>query len=160
MPVPAHITENKQVITEDKRRATENKRVVEGFLAAVNERRIEDFADYLTPDVVDHNKVIHGEEDRPGAAFEGFGQQLAAFGEFAVTAEQLIAEGETVVARLTVSGTHTGAHPRMPEPTHRSFSVEQIWIFTLRGSRIAEIRAVSDRLGMFLQLGWDWPTAG
>jgi len=25
---------------------------------------------------------------------------------------------------------------------------------------ITEIRAVSDRLSMFLQLGWDWPTAG
>jgi hypothetical protein len=25
---------------------------------------------------------------------------------------------------------------------------------------ITEIRAVSDRLGMFLQLGWDWPTVG
>jgi hypothetical protein len=25
---------------------------------------------------------------------------------------------------------------------------------------ITEIRAVSDRLGMFLQLGWDWPNAG
>jgi hypothetical protein len=25
---------------------------------------------------------------------------------------------------------------------------------------ITEIRAVSDRLGMFLQLGWDWPVIG
>ncbi|MDT0454740.1 hypothetical protein RM550_03160 [Streptomyces sp. DSM 41527] len=24
--------------------------------------------------------------------------------------------------------------------------------------RINEIRGVSDRLGLFLQLGWDWPT--
>ena len=47
----------------------------------------------------------------------------------------------------------------MPEPTHRAFEVEQIWIFTLRAGKIAEIRAVSDRLGMFLQAGWDWPTA-
>jgi hypothetical protein len=38
--------------------------------------------------------------------------------------------------------------------------VEQIWIFTLTDGLITEIRAVSDRLGMFLQLRWDWPTAG
>ncbi|ARF59667.1 ester cyclase [Streptomyces gilvosporeus] len=134
-----------------------NKRLIQGFIDAFNERRIDDFPDYLAADVIDHNKIIHGEEDRPGAAFDGFRQQLAAFGEFTAVAEQLIAEGETVVARLTVSGRHTGAHPRMPRPTHRTCSVEQIWIFTLREGRIAEIRAVSDRLGMFLQLGWDWP---
>ncbi len=72
--------------------------------------------------------------------------------------EDLIAEGNQVVARLLVSGTHVGAHPRMPEPTNRSFEVEQIWIFTVVDGKITEIRAVSDRLGMFLQLGWDWPT--
>ncbi|MGC4376660.1 hypothetical protein WD019_06915 [Fictibacillus sp. Mic-4] len=25
--------------------------------------------------------------------------------------------------------------------------------------KISQIRAVSDRLGLFLQLGWDWPEA-
>jgi hypothetical protein len=47
----------------------------------------------------------------------------------------------------------------MPSPTNRTFSVEQIWIFTVSKGRISEIRAVSDRLGMFAQLGWDWPVA-
>jgi len=64
--------------------------------------------------------VIHGEADEPGAAFDGFRQQLDAFGSAEMT-------------------------------------VEQIWISTMRDAKIAEIRAVSDRLGMFLQLGWDWP---
>jgi hypothetical protein len=48
----------------------------------------------------------------------------------------------------------------MPEPTGRDCDVEQIWIFTLTDGLITEIRAVSDRLGMFAQLGWDWPMAG
>jgi predicted ester cyclase len=74
--------------------------------------------------------------------------------------QELIAEGDQVVARLRVVGKHTGRHPRMPEPTGRDCDVEQIWIFTLTDGLITEIRAVSDRLGMFLQLGWDWPTAG
>jgi hypothetical protein len=65
-----------------------------------------------------------------------------------------------LVARLRVVGKHTGAHPRMPEPTGRDFDVEQSWIFTLADGLVTEIRAVSDRLGMFLQLGWDWPAAG
>ncbi|WP_251018480.1 hypothetical protein [Streptomyces sp. ISL-11] len=36
---------------------------------------------------------------------------------------------------------------------------EAIWIFTLAEARITGIRAVSDRLGLFLQLGWEWPQA-
>lgn len=38
--------------------------------------------------------------------------------------------------------------------------MEQIWVFTLTDGLVTEIRAVSDSLGMFLQLEWDWPTAG
>ncbi|GAA4257067.1 ester cyclase [Dactylosporangium darangshiense] len=136
-----------------------NKQVVDGFFRAVTERRIGDWGDYMAADAIDHNKIIFGEEDEPGAAFEGFRQQLEAFGEGGIFPQQLVAEGDTVVARVLVRGTHTGYHPRMPEPTGRSCEVEQIWILTLRDGRISEIRAVSDRLGMFLQLGWDWPKA-
>jgi ketosteroid isomerase-like protein len=38
-------------------------------------------------------------------------------------------------------------------------AIEQIWILTVRDGKISEVRTVSDRLGMFIQLGWDWPTA-
>ena len=136
-----------------------NKRAVSGFFAALNERRLAELPAYMAADVIDHNKIIFGEADEPGAAFDGFRQQLDAFGEGRLESAELIAEGDRVVARLTVSGVHTGYHPRMPAPTNRAFEVEQIWIFTMRDGRIGEIRAVSDRLGMFLQLGWDWPDA-
>ncbi|EMF01318.1 ester cyclase [Streptomyces mobaraensis NBRC 13819 = DSM 40847] len=135
------------------------KRLVADFLRAVEERRLGDLPRYLARDVVDHNKIIAGEPDEPGAAFEGIRRQLDAFGEFTVRTDGLLAEGDTVVARLTVGGRHTGEHPRMPRPTGRAFAVEQIWWFTVADGRISEIRAVSDRLGMFLQLGWDWPEA-
>ncbi|MFK4145065.1 ester cyclase [Streptomyces sp. NPDC004065] len=141
--------------------AVDGKQVVLAFITALNDRSRQDWVRHLAPDVIDHNKIIFGEEDTPGAAIEGFRQQLAAFStddpDDGFLVEQLIAEGEEVVARLRVRGVHTGRHPRMPEPTGRRCDVEQIWIFTVRAGRIAEIRAVSDRLGMFLQLGWDWP---
>jgi len=110
--------------------------------------------------VVDHNKIIHGEADEPGAAFEGIRQQLDALNPYHASVEELIAEDDRVVARITQRGTHTGPHPRMPQPTGRSFENEAIFVFTLVDGRIAEIRGVADRLGLFLQLGWDWPAAG
>ena len=146
----------------------DNKAAIAAFFDRLNQSVLdgsEDWAAYLSPQVIDHNKIIFGEADEPGAAIEGFRQQLAAFGPVSagtsgLLVQELIGEGNQVVARLRVVGKHVGAHPRMPEPTGRDCDVEQIWIFTLTDGLVTEIRAVSDRLGMFLQLGWDWPTAG
>jgi ketosteroid isomerase-like protein len=135
-----------------------NKQTIRGLFTAINKHDLTALPDYLAPDVVDHNKVIHGEEDTPGAAFEGFARQLAAFSEARMAPQEMIAEGDQVVVRLVASGVHTGFHPRMPEPTGRRFEVEQIWMFTLANGKVTEIRAVSDRLGLFAQLGWDWPS--
>ncbi|WP_234358059.1 ester cyclase [Streptomyces puniciscabiei] len=84
-------------------------------------------------------------------------RQSEALAPLTVRVDELIGEGDRVVARVTQRGVHSGAHPRMPEPTGRSFEIEAIWIFTLREGKIAEIRAVSDRLGLFAQLGWPLP---
>lgn len=137
----------------------DHKKTVRGFFEAVSERRLEDLPRFMAAGVVDHNKIIHGEADEPGAAFEGLRQQLAAFDPLTVQVDELLAEGDKVVARVTQRGVHRGTHPRMPEPTGRAFEVEAIWIFTLADGKISEIRAVSDRLGLFLQLGWPWPQA-
>ncbi|WP_198676234.1 ester cyclase [Kribbella monticola] len=135
----------------------DNKKAVLGFFEAVSDRRVEDLPQYVAQDVVDHNKIIHGEPDEPGAAFEGLRQQLAAFDPLTVQVEELIGEGDQVVARVIQRGVHSGTHPRMPEPTGRSFENEAIWILTLTEGKISGIRAVSDRLGLFFQLGWPWP---
>jgi ketosteroid isomerase-like protein len=137
----------------------DTKTVVERFFDAVTERRPDDLAEVMAADVIDHNKMIHGEPDEPGAAFDGIRAQLAAFDPLHMRVDELIADGDRVVARVTMTGTHTGTHPRMPRPTGRDFEIEAIFILTLADGKITEIRAVSDRLGMFAQLGWDWPTA-
>jgi predicted ester cyclase len=147
---------------------TDNKATITAFFNGLNQGALdgsEDWIPCLSPQVVDHNQIIFGEADEPGAAIDGFRQQLAAFGpadaeQSGMLVQELIGEGNQVVARLRVVGKHTGTHVRMPEPTSRDCDVEQIWIFTLTGGMITEIRAVSDRLSMFLQLGWDWPAVG
>jgi predicted ester cyclase len=147
---------------------TDNKTAIAAFFRSPQPGctgRVRGLGRLPVPQVIDHNKIIFGEADAPGAAIEGFRQQLAAFGpadtgESGMLVQELIGEGNRVVARLRVVGKHTGTHPRMPEPTDRDCDVEQIWIFTLTDGLITEIRAVSDRLTMFLQLGWDWPAIG
>ncbi|MGV4927059.1 ester cyclase (plasmid) [Streptomyces sp. BHT-5-2] len=137
---------------------SQHKQLVTDFFTALGEARIDDLGSYLAADVVDHNKIIHGEPDEPGAAFDAIAAQLAALAPYRARVDELIAEGDKVVARITQSGVSSGAHPRMPVPTGRSFENEAVFVFTVADGRISEIRGVSDRLGLFLQLGWNWPT--
>lgn len=59
-----------------------NKKVVEGLFQALNERRLDDLTQYIARDVIDYNKIVYGEADEPGAAFDGTRQQLSAFDPF------------------------------------------------------------------------------
>jgi hypothetical protein len=111
----------------------DNKTTIAAFFERLNQGVLdgsEDWAAYLSPQVVDHNKIIVGEADEPGAAIAGFRQQLAAFGpadtgQSGMLVQELIGDGGRVVARLRVVGKHTGSHPRMPEPTGRDFDVSR-----------------------------------
>ena len=64
--------------------AEANKQIIRSLFRAMNEHRTGDLPDYIAADVIDHNKIIHGEADEPGAAFDGFAQQLAAFHDIAM----------------------------------------------------------------------------
>ncbi|MFD0769841.1 ester cyclase [Bacillus sp. CGMCC 1.60114] len=77
-----------------------NKKVVENFFKVVNLRQPERLVEFMAKDVIDHNKIIYGEDDKPGAAFDGIRLQLAAFNPLHFHIEELIAENSRVVARI------------------------------------------------------------
>jgi steroid delta-isomerase-like uncharacterized protein len=70
--------------------------------------------------------------------------------------EDLISEGDNVVARLTFTGTHTGmlsVASRTLPATEKPFSVREIIIFRLVDGKIREVWPVWDRLSLLEQLG-------
>jgi steroid delta-isomerase-like uncharacterized protein len=77
---------------------------------------------------------------------------LRAFPDLHVAAEDMIAEGDKVVSRNTVTGTHRGDFKGMP-PTGRAVSYNEIFIFRFADGRIAEIWGVVDVLSQLRQLG-------
>jgi steroid delta-isomerase-like uncharacterized protein len=77
---------------------------------------------------------------------------LRAFPDLHVTVEDLIAEGDKVVIRNTVTGTHQGEYMGRP-PTGRSITYNEIFIFRFAGGRIAETWGVVDVLAQMRQLG-------
>jgi steroid delta-isomerase-like uncharacterized protein len=77
---------------------------------------------------------------------------LRAYPDLHVTVEDLIAEGDKVVCRNGVTGTHQGDYMGLP-PTGRSVTYSEIFIFRFEGGRIAETWGVVDVLAQLRQLG-------
>lgn len=76
----------------------------------------------------------------------------AAFPDFHNQVEQLVSEGNTVVARLTYSGTHAGDFQGIP-PTQRRIEYAGAAFFTVAGARIQSGWVLGDLYGLRRQLG-------
>ena len=81
-----------------------------------------------------------------------FARLRQAFPDLQVTVEDVIAEGDKVVARNTVTGTHQGEYLGLP-PTGRSIAYNEIFIFRFANGRIAETWGVVDVFSQLRQLG-------
>ncbi len=75
-----------------------------------------------------------------------------AFPDLHFTIVELVAEGDTVAGRVTMSGTHLGPFQGIP-PTGRSFEQAHMHFVRFRDGKAIEHRAVRDDLGMMRQLG-------
>ncbi len=76
----------------------------------------------------------------------------AAFSDAHYAIDDMIAEGEMVACRLTLSGTHDGEFRGFP-PTGRRFSVDHVHWHRLADGKLVERWAVRDDLGAAQQLG-------
>ena len=118
--------------------------ITKGDLSVADELMAEDF--------VDHNPA--GPNQGPGR--EGTKQLFAgrrlAFPDAAVAVEDQISEGDKVVSRLTITGTHQGEFMGIPA-TGKSFSIGAVAIFRIEGGKIVERWGQTDNIGMMQQLG-------
>ena len=96
---------------------------------------------------------------RPGDAPSGPAGQMAiaerfraAFPDLRLEVEAIVAEGDLVVARWTISGTHTGPWGNV-KATHRAVHFAGVNFFRVAHNTIAEIWNVRDDLGLREQIG-------
>jgi predicted ester cyclase len=108
-------------------------------------------ADELGTGYVEHTPA-------PGQApgIEGFKQMVqmfrGAFPDLRLKIEDLIAEGDRVVARMTTSGTHQGEFMGLA-PTGKRFTISEIHILRIANGKVLEHWGISDDFGMLQQLG-------
>jgi steroid delta-isomerase-like uncharacterized protein len=115
-----------------------------GDLAIVN--------DLVAPDFLNH-EVLPGMNNRgPDSTRQVVRMLRAAFPDLHFTIEDLVADGDTVAGRVTMSGTHLGPFQGVP-PTGRSFEQDHMHFVRFRDGKAIEHWAVRDDLGVMRQLG-------
>jgi steroid delta-isomerase-like uncharacterized protein len=83
---------------------------------------------------------------------EVFARLHRVFPDLHITIEDLVEEGDKLVSRNTVTGTHQGEYMGIP-PTGKSVTYNEIFIARFAGGRIAETWGVVDLLSQMKQLG-------
>jgi predicted ester cyclase len=81
-----------------------------------------------------------------------FNDWFDAFPDYHMTIDDIVAEGDKAVIRLTWTGTHKGAYMGIP-PTNKKVTMWGIEIDRLVGGKCVEAWARMDTLGFMQQLG-------
>ncbi len=80
------------------------------------------------------------------------GSIVSAFPDGRYQCDDIVAEGDKVVARYHFTGTHKGDFLGIP-PTGRKVKIEGICIFKIRDARLVDMWVVNDMLGLMQQMG-------
>jgi predicted ester cyclase len=137
---PAQETSNKAAI-----------RRINDAIAGGVEQICQAIDEIFEPDVVFHAPIPTGATGTE-ALKQLWPMLLHAFPDLQVTVEDLIEEGDKVVSRNTVTGTHQGEYMGMP-PTGKSITYNEIFIGRFVNGRVAEIWGIVDVFAQMKQLG-------
>jgi steroid delta-isomerase-like uncharacterized protein len=132
--------------------AEENKAVLRRWIEAYNERDLETEANLLAPDYVAHVPAAPGPLEGLEAWRQFSGSFAEAFPDIRLTIQDIVAEGETVAARVAFRGTHSGEFQGIP-PTGKEVAFTSIEVNRVRDGKVEEHWVELDLLGLMQQLG-------
>jgi predicted ester cyclase len=119
----------------------------------INAGDIAGFGDLVADDFVEHGGGGPGFPPTKEGTLEFFRILLAAFPDMRMTVEDLIANGDKAVARVTAAGTHKAEFMGMP-PAGARVDVQLIDIMRFDGAGlVCEHWGVADMLSLMQQLG-------
>ena len=125
-----------------------NKAIVRSTIEAINTRDLSSIDDLVESDFVDHMRQRRGRE--------GLKQFLTmifkSFSDFHMTIEDMIAEGDKVWVRTTITATHTGEFAGLV-PTGQKFTEPSIWIYRIIVGKVVERWDVQDELDFYKKIG-------
>ena len=128
-----------------------NKAVVRQFVDEVFVAgRMDAVDDLVAPDFVPHSWP--GTGPGPAELKKAMQRVFAGLSDVTMAIEDVIAEGDGVVVRLTAHAVQTGEFMGMPA-SGKAYTIPEIHVFRVSDGRIAEHWGQADLMGMMRQLG-------
>ena len=132
--------------------AEENKEIVRRFWGVWEEGNIGLVDELVGSDYVNHSPGMPNQPEGPEGIKAVVNMFRGGMPDLRVVIEDVIAEGDKVVMRYRIEGTHEGELFGVP-PTGRRVSIESITVERVSGGKIREHWRVTDTLDMMRQLG-------
>lgn len=117
-----------------------------------NKGRLEVLDEIVAANYVNHDPFVPGLPPGPEGLKPIFAGLRAAFADLHYTIEDMISDGDKVVTRWTMRGTHTGDLMGIP-PTGKQVIIGGMQIERIADGKIVEHWRKSDELGLMQQLG-------
>ena len=115
----------------------------------------------VADELIATNYVYHGPMGMEYKGPEGFKQMVTmtrtAFPDLHVTIDDMVAEGDKVVSRYTMTGTHKGEYMGIA-PTGKQVTMTAANFYRFEGGKEVEDLPYSDSLALYQQLGVSPPT--
>ena len=139
-------------MTDGKRASDANKELLRRFYDdVINGRNLDLIDELLSDDFVEHEEFPGIPPTREGVK-QTFAMFYAAFPDIHFRVDDLLAEGDLVAARVTVTGTHQGEFLGIPA-TNRVIQVWGMVIDRFEGGKVKSTRILLDTLSLMQQLG-------
>jgi len=126
----------------------ENKAIIRKVMETVNKRDLALLDELIAPDYVDATLQLKG--------LKGFKQSVTllyeGFPNIHATIDDIIAEGDKVWDRVTLTATHTGEY-RGLTPTGKKIAFKGVRIWRIVKSKVVERESFYDFLDFYKQLG-------
>lgn len=130
----------------------ENKEIVRRYQGAYNNNRLDVLDEVMAADVITP-KIVPGFPAGLEGAKAVHRTSMVGMPDFHTQIEDLIAEGDKVVARITMTGTHTGDFFGMPA-TGKKVKFSGIYIARIKDGKIVEHWGEEDSISLLQQLGF------
>lgn len=129
----------------------DNKNIVRRYQDAFNANKLDALDALVTADLITHSQMPGVPPGLAGGKLV-HQQLLKMFPDLLTHTEELMAEGDKVMQRFSVSGTDKGGFMGAP-PTGKAYKVPGVSIFRMANGKIVEHWGILDQLSILQQLG-------
>jgi len=132
----------------------QNKALIKGFFDEMNKGNVEIFRELCTPDFALYSPSGVTEPISLEETIEVFKMNLKGFPDLNWVIHEIVAKGDKVIGRFTLTGTHSGDWQGIPASGNK-IKITEIVIWQMKDGKCVEVREEGDMLGLMQQLGME-----